>query len=192
MEKIRKNIDLTPGAVKAITVEAAKKSTNFKILAQQVLEDFAVKVGKKGLMVLMALAMASCSKEVTGCMDSTAKNYDPKATKDNSTCEYKVRHYVDNWNSVPFPQPLIWPKEQSTSIENVKIILPDGDYIIPCTLGKKDYAPNGIIFTVKTIYQPGGYYLEILAVRGDGQTGTPFTGTYPMPGSVVVTYDISD
>lgn len=44
---IRKNIDLSADAVKAITIEAAKKGTNFKNLSEKILEDFAAKLIKK-------------------------------------------------------------------------------------------------------------------------------------------------
>lgn len=44
---VRKNIDLSADAVRSITVEAAKKGTNFKNLAEQVLEDYAVRLAIK-------------------------------------------------------------------------------------------------------------------------------------------------
>lgn len=45
--KTRKNIDLLAESVKAITIEAAKKGTNFKNLSEKILEDYAAKLLKK-------------------------------------------------------------------------------------------------------------------------------------------------
>ena len=36
--------------------------------------------------IVLALVSASCGKK--GCMDNTANNYDPEATKDNGSCTY--------------------------------------------------------------------------------------------------------
>lgn len=47
MTKKRKNLDLTPEAVKTLTVEAAKKDTVFKLYAEQVLEDKAKELQNK-------------------------------------------------------------------------------------------------------------------------------------------------
>lgn len=47
MKKVRKNIDLSAEAVRSISVEAAKKGTNFKNLSEQILEDYAVRLAKK-------------------------------------------------------------------------------------------------------------------------------------------------
>ncbi len=47
MSKIRKNLDLSPEAVKVLNIEAAKKGTVFKLLTEQFLEDYAVRLAKK-------------------------------------------------------------------------------------------------------------------------------------------------
>ena len=45
----------------------------------------------------------SCEYYIYGCMDETAKNYDPRANKDDGTCEYYVfgctNALADNYNS---------------------------------------------------------------------------------------------
>ena len=38
--------------------------------------------------VTAALMLGSCGKNVNGCMDSTASNYNSSATKDDGTCKY--------------------------------------------------------------------------------------------------------
>lgn len=45
--KKRKNLDLLPDVVKAITVQAAKEETVFKLKAEQVLTDYANSLKKK-------------------------------------------------------------------------------------------------------------------------------------------------
>ena len=45
-KKIKKLIDLSPEAVKVLTIEAVKKDTVFKLFAEQMLEEAAVRLAK--------------------------------------------------------------------------------------------------------------------------------------------------
>ena len=39
-------------------------------------------------LILVILVTGSCKKEVSGCTDSTATNYDREATQDDGSCKY--------------------------------------------------------------------------------------------------------
>lgn len=45
---MRKNIDISEKAVEAITIQAVKEKTVFKLKAEKVLEDYAKSLNKKG------------------------------------------------------------------------------------------------------------------------------------------------
>lgn len=47
MSKVRKLLDLTPECVRQLNIEAAKKGTVFKHLAEQILENYAARLTKK-------------------------------------------------------------------------------------------------------------------------------------------------
>lgn len=40
------------------------------------------------LSLMPLMFISSCSKKIEGCTDPTAKNYDPRATKDNGSCAF--------------------------------------------------------------------------------------------------------
>jgi len=56
---MRKNIDISDEAVKAITIQAVNKNTVFKLKAEQILEDYA-----KPLIVLKKPKRSVAKKEI--------------------------------------------------------------------------------------------------------------------------------
>ncbi len=45
--------------------------------------------------ISLCLFLNSCKKDIEGCMDSAAKNFNAEATTDDGSCEYAVQGCTD-------------------------------------------------------------------------------------------------